>query len=534
MKTDFHYDIIVIGSGFGGSASALRLSQKGYRVAVLEQGRRFQDGDIEKANQSMRALFWMPTLGMKGYFTQRFFRHVNIVGGVGVGGGSLVYAAVLLEPKDPFYRDPAWATMGLDWRTELRPHYQTAARMLGRTTCPIRHTQDEWLEQAAEIMGVSNTCGPVPLGIYFGPQEDSPDPFFDGHGPTRHGCTNCGACLAGCPHNAKNSLDKNYLYLAERNGVVILERHKANLLRPIEGGYQIECNDPLASDRPHPPLSARQVIISAGVLGTLELLFHSRQAGLLTELSSMLGQRVRTNSEAITAVLSPDKKIDLTQGPAISSDFHPDDYTHTTQNRIPQSYWFMKLYASPLVDGLKPLRRTFKTVGEFLRHPVRATAALRVSNEHWYKRATLISTMQNLDNQIAFTWGRKLSGGFKPGLRSQAVADLETRFEGRAPAYIPQANRAARAYARASGGMPYNSSIEAVVNMSVTAHILGGCVIGPDHPNGVIDAHHQVYGYPGLYVIDGSAIPANVGVNPALTITALAERAIDLFPASPA
>jgi len=517
------YDVIVVGSGFGGSVSALRLSERGYRVAVLEQGRRFQDKDIEKANNSVRDLFWMPALGLKGLFTQRFLRHVNVVGGVGVGGGSLVYAAVLLEPGQAFYRDPAWAGMGVDWQSELAPHYRTAARMLGRAPCPATHTQDEWLRQAAEALGVGDSYGPVPLGTYFGSQEETPDPYFDGAGPPRRGCKLCGACLAGCAHNAKNSLDKNYLYLAEGMGCQILPQHKAVLIRPVEGGYQVESVDPLARGGGHqPPLTAVRVVLAAGVLGTLELLFRCQRAGTLPGLSPALGRRVRTNSEAITAVLSPDEKIDLTQGPAISSDFHANSYTHVTQNRVPPSYWFMKLYASPLVDGGNPLRRALRTLAEFVVHPLRSTVSLRIRQD-WHKRVTLISTMQSLDNQMSLDWGRDPFTGFKPGLCSKLVAGQ------RAPTYIAEANQAARAYALASGGMAANSLIESVLNMSVTAHILGGCCIGPTPEQGVVDANCQVYGYSGLYVVDGSAIPANVGVNPSLTITAMAERAMAVF-----
>lgn len=519
------YDVIVIGSGFGGSVAALRLSEKGYRVAVLEQGRRFTPADIEKSNAALRDLFWMPALGWKGLFTQRFFQHVNIVGGVGVGGGSLVYAAVLLEPKQAFYADPAWSELGIDWQAELRPHYREAARMLGRTPCPTSHLQDTWLQQAAESMGVGHTYGPVPLGIYFGPITETPDPFFDGAGPARRGCIECGACLAGCAYGAKNSLDKNYLHLAENLGAQILPLRKASLLRPVEGGYEVEMIHPLDRRQRYVPLRARQVVLAAGVLGTLELLFRCREAGTLPGLSPRLGQGVRTNSEAITAVLASQDAPDLSRGPAISSDFHANAYTHITQNRLPASYWFMKLYASPLVDGAQPLRRALKTLAAFFVHPRQATTALRISGEAFHRRITLVSTMQNLDNQMAFEWGRGLFSGFRRGLQSKVISGA------RPPTYIAEANQAARAFARAAGGVPFNSSIESLLNMSVTAHILGGCPIGAGPDSGVIDQRHMVFGYPGLYITDGSAIPANVGVNPSLTITAMAERAMHLAPA---
>jgi cholesterol oxidase len=513
------YDVIVVGSGFGGSVAALRSSEKGHRVAVLEMGRRVSKEDIEKANRSPLDLFWMPALGLKGFFTQNFFKHLTVVGGVGVGGGSLVYAAVLLEPKQAFYRDPAWGPLGNGLESELHPHYVTASKMLGRVICPTSHIQDEYLKQTADALGVGETCGPVPLGIFFG-SENTPDPFFSGDGPTRNGCIECGACLAGCATGAKNTLDKNYLYFAEKRGAQIFPEHKATLIQPIEGGYRIEMINPL-NGRRYPDLTTRKLILSAGVLGTLELLFRCRAAGTLLNLSAMLGQRVRTNSEAIVGVLSKDSAIDISHGPAISSDFHANAHTHITQNRLPQSYWFMKLYSGPLVDGSKPFLRALKVLAYFLRHPLEATASLRVRKD-WHKRITLLSVMQNLDNQMAFRWGGLL------GKSLQSVS-LSGR---RAPTYIPEANQAARAYAKVSNGVPHNSVLESVMNMSVTAHILGGCPIGADAQSGVIDSRHEVFGHPGLFVMDGSAIPANVGVNPSLTITALAERAMTLFPFS--
>lgn len=515
------YDVIVIGSGFGGSVAALRLSEKGYRVAVVEMGRRVTPADIKKANQSPLDLFWMPGLGLRGFFTQRFFKHVNIVGGVGVGGGSLVYAAVLLEPKKAFYHDPAWSSIGPDWETELHPHYHVAARMLGRVTCPTSGVQDEYLKKTAVELGVGATHGPVPLGIFFG-EGESPDPFFYGAGPVRSGCIECGACLAGCATGAKNSLDKNYLYLAEKLGAQILPERKVTAIRTVTGGYEMELVNPLSGAR-YPALSAPQVVLAAGVLGTLELLFRSRERGLLGRLSPALGKRVRTNSEAITAVLSNDPSVDMSHGPAISSDFHANAYTHITQNRLPASYWFMKLYSGPLVDGARPISRALKTIVNFFIHPLEATASLRIAKD-WHKRITLISTMQNLDNQMAFGWGRGLFSGFRKGL--QSVMPLGNR----APTYIPEANAATRLYARLLGGTPHNALLESLLNMSVTAHILGGCPIGSNAETGVINDQHEVFGYPGLFVVDGSAIPANVGVNPSLTITAMAERAMSFIP----
>ena len=347
------YDVLIVGSGFGGSVAALRLSEKGYRVGVLEQGRRITPSDIERATKSPLHLFWMPGLGLKGFFVQQFFQHVNIVGGVGVGGGSLVYAAVLLEPAQRFFEDPAWNNLGIDWSLELKPHYQTAMHMLGRITCPVAGQQDEYLRRTAEAMQAGDTYGPIPLGIYFGESGVTvPDPFFDGRGPARTGCQQSGECLAGCSHGAKNSLDLNYLHLAETMGAEILPERKVTLIHQLpEGGYELEMVNPLEGGRPYKTLRAEKVILAAGVLGTLTLLFRCRdEYKTLPKLSDCLGKIVRTNSEAIVAVVSRNPEIDLTKGPAISSHFYPNAYTHITQNRLPPSYWFMKLYSGPLVD----------------------------------------------------------------------------------------------------------------------------------------------------------------------------------------
>jgi len=517
------YDVVVIGSGFGGSVAALRLSEKGYRVAVLEQGRRVSPHDMQRAAKSLPALFWLPGLGWKGFFTQSIFQHATIVGGVGVGGGSLVYAAVLLEPGQAFFTDPAWSGTGLDWAAELRPHYQTAARMLGRTVCPSFGTMDSNLQKTAQALQAGDSFGSTPLGIFFDqPGKTVPDPFFDGKGPERTGCQTCGECLTGCPHNAKNSLDKNYLYLAEQLGAVVLPEHKASLILPVNDGYRIETLNPLNKADRQAPIRARLVVLAAGVLGTLELLFRSQQQpGGLNRISPRLGDVVRTNSEAVVGVLSADPQADFSQGPTISSHFYLGGQTHITQNRFPEGYSFMKTYASPLVDDPNPLRRAAKVLWEMLTHPLRSLQALTAKN--WHRRYSVMTVMQHADNQLAFRPLRGLLGG---GLRSQRPAGKSA-----ATTYLPEANLAARTFAEQSGGAAQNNLLESLFNMSVTAHILGGCRIAGGPEEGVIDSSHQVFGYPGLYVMDGSAIPANVGVNPSLTITAMAERAVSLIQA---
>jgi len=319
-----NYDFIIIGSGFGGSVSALRLAEKGYKVAVVEQGRQVTPSDMEEAAISMARFLWNPPLKLSGYFSQTVFKHLGIVGGVGVGGGSLVYAAVLLKPKEKFYADPAWSGLGIDWEKELSPHYETASTMLGVTPNPSLDLMDEFLKQTAENMGAGETYGPTPMGIYFGtPEILVKDPFFNGHGPSRTGCHLCGECLAGCPHGAKNTLDKNYLYLAQKLGAVVLPERKATNIIPLGNGqYQVDIRHPIKTFRKYPPITAGKIIIAAGALGTMELLFKCRDVtGTLPRVSNELGKIVRTNSEAVVAALSPDPDIDLSKGSAISSDF---------------------------------------------------------------------------------------------------------------------------------------------------------------------------------------------------------------------
>lgn len=523
----YDFDVLVVGSGFGGSVAALRLSEKGYRVGVVEQGRRLTAEDFARANRSARHLFWLPALGLRGFFVQRFFQHATIVGGVGVGGGSLVYAAVLLEPPASFYTDPAWRGLGVDWAADLRPHYATAARMLGRQTCPSQHTMDEALHRTATEMGAGHTFGPTPLGIYFGPPgETTPDPFFAGRGPARAGCELCGNCLAGCAPGAKNTLDKNYLYLAEQLGAVILPERRVTGIQPLaEGGYALTLAHPFQPRHAYPVLRARQVVLAAGVLGTLELLLRARdEHHTLPGLSPRLGQLVRTNSEAITGVLADDPAADLTRGPAISSHFYADAHTHITQNRLPPSYSFMQWYSGPLVDGHQPGPRAWRALAGLPGHLARL--AKRRATHGWHRRITLLTTMQQLDNQLAFQLGRGPFSLFRTGLQTHRPAGQ------RPPTYLPLANEAARNFARHIGGQPSNALLESVLNMSITAHVLGGCPIGTDREHGVIDVRHEVFGHPGLFVVDGAAIPANVGVNPSLTITALAERALSLWPPS--
>ncbi len=506
----FDTDVLIVGSGFGGAVSALRLSEQGRRVIVLEQGRRHTRADFAAARRDPRKYLWMPELGLRGFFWQRVLAHVGIIGGAGVGGGSIVWAGVLLEPEDDFFTDPAWPRSPSGWRAELAPHYATAARMLGRAVSPFEGPMDLHLRATAEALGAGHTYGPTPMAIYWGEEGVTvPDPFFGGEGPERTGCRLCGACLIGCAYGSKNTLDLNYLWLAERRGAQIRSEQQVTEIAELPGGgYEVRT----ASGQ---RLRAPEVVLAAGVLGTVELLFRSRESGGLPRVSERLGTGVRTNSEAITAVLADDPATDFTRGPTISSEFYPDAKTHVTQNRYVGG-WHMRFQVGPLVDGADPARRRRAALRALLAHPVRQLRTTFARD--FLARLSVFTVMQSVENEIRLVFDRSPVRPWRKVLRSRSVSGKQ------APSYLPQANEVARAFAASVGGRPLNLLLESVGGKSITAHILGGAAMGHDAGDGVIDTDHQVFGHPGLYVVDGSAVPANVGVNPSLTITAMAER----------
>ncbi|TWG91778.1 cholesterol oxidase [Nocardioides sp. J9] len=516
-------DVVVVGSGFGGAVSALRLTEAGHRVLVLEKGPRFSDADLLRARRDPRAYLWQPSLGLHGFFWQRVFRHVGIIGGTGVGGGSIVWAGVLLEPREDFYDATAMTRLGIDWRSELRPHLDRAAGMLGRVTSPHLGAMDEHLRAAARAVGAEDTFGPVPLAIHFGREGvTEPDPFFGGEGPERTGCRLCGECLLGCPYGAKNQLTRNYLHLAERYGARVVPEQEVTAVVPLPGGgYELRTRHPWRSGE-HATWRAPRVVLAAGALGTIELLARCRdELGTLPHVSPVLGRHVRTNSEAITAVLQPPGE-DLSRGPTISSDFHPDPRTHVTQNRY-LGGWHMRLQVGPLVDDDRPRRRALRTLLRLLARPdrqARTTFARR-----FLRRLTVLTVMQDHDSELAMELRRSPVRPWRRVLRSRLVGDSAP------PSFLPVANEVTRALAAASGGRPLNLLGESVGGLSVTAHVLGGAVMGTSPRGGVVDSDHEVFGHPGLYVADASVVPANLGVNPSLTITALAERFAARFPA---
>lgn len=525
------YDVLVVGSGFGGSVAALRLAEKGYRVGVLEAGRRFEDADYARTSWDVRNFFWAPKLGCKGIQRIHILRNVIILAGAGIGGGSLVYANTLYRPADAFYSDRQWAHL-TDWRAELAPYYDQAERMLGVVRNPTMTPSDEVMRQVAEEMGVGHTFGMAPVGVFFGrdgrkePGTEVDDPFFGGAGPRRSGCVEAGECMTGCRHGAKNSLVKNYLYLAERSGTVLHPETTVSRLRPLErGGYAVDTvrTGAWRTGRSARTFTANQVVLAAGTWGTQQLLHRMKAQGYLPSLSARLGALTRTNSESLSGAVSAlraRKKYDFTRGVAITSSIHPDPSTQIEPVRYGTGSNAMGLLSTLMTDGGGRLPRSLRWLGQVARHPGRL-ASLYAGINHWSQRTVIGLTMQALDNSITVYPRRTWSGRIKLASRQGHGTP--------SPTWIPVANEAMRRVSSKIGGFPLNSLGE-IADIPMTAHFLGGCVIGDSARSGVIDPYHRVYGLSGLHVVDGSAISVNPGVNPALTITAQAERAMALWP----
>jgi cholesterol oxidase len=524
----FDFDWLVIGSGFGGSVSALRLAEKGYRVGVLECGRRFRDQDFAKSTWSLRRYFWAPRVGMRGIMRVSTFKDLSVVSGCGVGGGSLGYANTLYVPPAAFFEDKQWGELA-DWAAELAPHYAEAQRMLGVVEGAQDDPADQLLKQLGEHLGVGDTYRKTPVGVFFGeePGKTVPDPYFGGEGPDRTGCIACGRCMVGCPHGAKNTLVKNYLHLAEGRGATVTPDRTVIEIRPLgaedgSDGYAVtSVASGIRPNRDRRTLTARGVVVAAGALGTNRLLQRCRLGGSLPRVSHRLGELVRTNSEAILAVtVPPDYPDDLTKRVAISSSIYPDPYTHIETVTYGEAGDSMStLYTLLVGDGTR-VTRPLKLVGQIVRHPVKFAQALWPKG--WSRRTIIVLVMQTLDNAIALRPTLTRSGD----VRLQTEQDPERPN----PTFIPVANEAAEWLAQRTGGIAQSSVMEALLNIPSTAHILGGAVIGADPDHGVVDAHQRVFGYENLLVCDGAAVPANVGVNPSLTITALAEHAMSRIP----
>jgi cholesterol oxidase len=524
----YDFDVLVIGSGFGGSVSALRLTEKGYKVGVIEAGARFRDEDFADTSFDAKKFLFRPEIGCYGIQRIDALKDCMIVSGAGVGGGSLVYANTLYEPLDPFYTDPQWRDIA-DWKSELAPYYDQAKRMLGVVQNPIRTPSDEVMEKIANDMGVGDTFHPTPVGVFFGgPGQPSgtevEDPFFGGAGPARNTCRACGECMTGCRHNAKNTLVKNYLYLAEQNGATVMPLSTVTKVSPIPGGgYDVEIKFTKAKVKRKAvsrTLTAEHVIFAAAALGTQRLLHRMKDEGHLGALSNRLGYLSRTNSESILGAIAPDTSVDYSYGVAITSSFHPDEHTHIEPVRYGKGSNLMSLMQTVLTDGDGPESRVKVWAKEMWKEK-RSLFDL-YDFKHWSERTVIALVMQTLDNSIT-TYGKKskLTGRWH-------MTSKQGHGEPN-PTWIPVANDAVRRMANYVGGLA-GGNIGEPFNMPLTAHFIGGCAIGTSPEDGVIDGYQRVFNYPGLHVMDGSAISANLGVNPSLTITAQAERALAMWP----
>jgi cholesterol oxidase len=515
------YDVIIIGSGFGGSVSALRLTEKGYRVGMLEAGKRFRPEDFPKTNWNLRKFFWFPRLGMRGIQRLTLLKDVLVLSGAGVGGGSLVYANTLYEPHDAFYEDPQWRDV-TDWKTELAPYYRLAERMLGAVDNPTHTPADEVVLQIAKRWNVEDTFRPTPVGVYFGEAGvEATDPYFGGAGPARAGCIECGGCMVGCRHNAKNTLDRNYLYLAERAGAEVHAEHEVVDLEPlIDGGYVVTTQRPGGWLRKQRRVfTASQVIFSAGALGTTRLLLKLAEMGRLPGLSTKAGDVVRTNSEALLGAVANTTDVDYSKGVAITSSFHPEPRTHIEPVRYSKGSTVMGLLGTVLVDGGGRVPRQLRFLGTVVRHPVKFLESLSI--RRWAERTVILLVMQSYDNSLRVF---RKKGWFGTRVTSEPSTGKPH------PSYIPVANDAARVAAEVMDGEPISSVNEVLLDVPTTAHILGGACVAGSPEQGVVDPYHRVYGHEGLHVVDGAAIGANLGVNPSLTITAMAERAMAMWP----
>jgi cholesterol oxidase len=529
----FDFDYIVIGSGFGGSVCAHRLTEKGYRVAVMEMGRRWTPESLPKTNWNLRRWFWRPGMGLQGFFNIQWFRHVAVLHGCAVGGGSITYAGTLLRPKPEIWDAGSWAGLA-DWRTEMPRHYDSAERMLGVVQNHVLGPADRLLQLAAGVTGIGHTFYRTNVAVFQGPENDPggvtySDPYFGGEGPDRTTCIGCGGCMMGCPHNAKNTLDKNYLYLAEKHGAQVFAETRVIDVSPLNGhadgcdGYEVRTVKSTAWFRRDPRrFTARSVIFAASALGTMDLLFRLKHKGSLPAISSQLGNRVRTNAESLIGVRVPHSRDDLSKGIAIGSGIYLDEHTHIEATRYPAGSDSLGLLATPLAGGRPGWHRILTWLGvlvrSLLRHPLRTARCLHPFG--FARESLILLCMQATEGHIEMRHRRPWYWPFRFSLYSRGK---------RVPTFIPEANEFARKAAQMIGGTPMSMLTEILFDIPGTAHVLGGCPIGGSPGEGVVDHRHRVFGYRNLYICDGSVMAANLGVNPSLTITALAERAMSFI-----
>ena len=517
---DNKYDFIIIGSGFGGSVSALRLTEKGYKVLIIEKGKSYSSEDFPKTNWDLRHWLWLPSLRFFGFFKMTFFRHVGVLSGVGVGGGSLVYANTLPRPRKEFFNSGNWAGLA-DWENELSPYYLTAEKMLGANLNPTLYDSDLTLQQLARELGKDQFFEPTKASVFFGePEKSVQDPYFKGEGPDREGCSFCGGCMTGCRHNAKNTLDKNYLYLAEKKGAHILSEHLVISVIPTgqpdgKSGYQ------LIYRRTSSFMFARKktvltkgVILAGGVLGTVRLLLDMKNS-YLSGLSPMVGDCIRTNNESLVLVDSKDYSKDFSKGIAIGSIFPPDENSHLESVRYGSGSGFWKLLGVPLTHGRNAIVRTGKLFYHLIRHPF---SWLHIYfTKDFAKQSVILLFMQHINSTLKFKRGLF-------GLKSKmSTGDAPTAF-------MSESKKLAEHVSSIINGKPFVLITEAITGIPTTAHILGGSVIGNTISDGVIDIDQKVFGYNNMFVCDGSAVSSNPGVNPSLTITAMTERTMDRIP----
>ena len=520
-RTDFDCDVAIIGSGFGGSVSALRLAEKGYSVVVFEAGRRFTEDTYAKNSWDLKNFLWAPQLGFFGIQRIHVLKGVAILAGSGVGGGSLVYANTLYVPGDTFFQDPQWGEIA-DWKSELAPFYEQAKKMLGVTQNPTLTPSDIVMKEIAEEMGVGRTFRLTPVGVFFGEGhgKESSDPYFGGVGPPRTGCIECGECMTGCRYNAKNTLPKNYLGLAEAAGAKVIPMSTVTTVKPIPHGYQVTVQK--TGTNLTRTYTAKDVIFAAGTYNTQKLLHRMKDDGVLPNLSPTLGKLSRTNSESILGAISnisSTVKSDFTQGVAITSSFFPDPDTHVEPVRYGKGSNSMGLLQTIMTTPVPGQARWVTWLKGLAKNPVAAVSTLNVKS--WSERGVISLVMQTVDNSLTLKGRRNRFGRW-------ALSTVSSESTP-APTYIPVAQEVVERAAQKIDGQA-NGSLFETFGAALTAHFVGGCVIGSDASSGVIDGYHRVYGYAGLHIVDGSAITANLGVNPSLTITAQAERAMALWP----